>query len=181
MKIVSWVQQYLLPYPRCSLLAHHLLYCLAVFTSWKTIGHIDVEQAAESTPSLLTIFENGELWITLIRWSRQESETVSSTLILSLILRVKILVLELNQGLLKKTVELQALHIVLKNAAAFLEFVPVCVDQLSSETIIVKNDLDILEKTVKIFDRTFEQVQTYASFFCSWYTNFILLFFNTIS
>lgn len=155
-------------------LAHHLLYCVVVFTSWPSIPYNDVLEANASTPSLQSIFENNGVWKMLLSWADQDfarPSGASGVILANLLARVRNALLEVNRSLSSKSVELQTLHVIVKNSSTFLDILELSIELRSAENKVTSLYLDSLEKSLRVFDKTFEQVQTYASFFCSWYVN----------
>jgi len=168
-KAIEIIERHVLPNPTTFELAHHLLYCTAVFVSWPAIFYTDVNDANLLVPSLQSIFDNNAVWKKLLTWAFQEASSGPPTMVLNLISRVRNVFLETNRTLLDKSVELQTLHVVVKNASLFDDLLTLSIDMKSYGERVGVTYLTDLEKTLRAFDKTFEQVQTYASFFCSWY------------
>jgi hypothetical protein len=171
-KSIEMIERHVLKAPGTIDLAHHLLYCVVVFMSWPSIPYNDVLDANASTPSLQSIFENNIVWKMLLSWADQDfaRPSGSSALILAnLLARVRNVLLDANRTLSNKSIELQTLHVIVKNSSTFLDILELSIELRSAENRVTSSYLESLEKSLRAFDKTFEQVQTYASFFCSWY------------
>ena len=153
--------------PQTLRLAHEVMYALAVFVTWKQISHVELDTAPAATPSLQSVLENNELWTALLIWPWNQ---LGASNISSLIIRVCTLFSKINDDLLNGDIELQLLHVILKNADIFMEFHHTALGITRAGSAIVS--IEVIESSgtaLKAFDKTFEELQTYASLFCSWY------------
>ena len=155
-------------------LGHRLMYSFAVFSTWRHFSVGDLEENLSSatalTPSLQQLLDYSEVWLALIDWCSQghESDRVSSeeSRLVHMLHRVQDLISSVTIELVQGEIDLQKLHIVLRKNRTFLELVGGIRTIAKPESLSC--DIDSLDRELKNFDRTFEHLQTFASFFCSW-------------
>lgn len=153
-----------------SALLHSIMYHIVVYTVWPESVSLRLDPTMESlpfgSPTLLAILAHYDMWRVVLGWSESIRSTQRSVAVI--LDAAKTVISDVAASIVDNVVLVKDLNIISpKTGIGYVDtFLDLC-GLFSSTTPLERRMLEARIHVLRKFDRKLEEVQTYASFFCS--------------